>query len=86
MATIKLEENELGNVLSLPVAEQDEICQQQHLSDREKRERLIQGFLDHSEYANWSELSGRLYYRNHHQATLKSKEFITKARGKLFVY
>ena len=81
-ATVKLEDDHLGNwILDVPPSKCNEIHQQSSTAAQE-RERLICYFLNYSEYASWSYLAGRLYYREHHKALSAARRFIDRAPGK----
>ena len=81
-ATVKLKNHELGmRILDVPFSKRDEIHQLSSTTYQE-RERLICYFINYSEYASWSDLAGRLYYREHHEALSAVKRFIKRTIGK----
>ena len=79
---MKLENYELGlNILTVPLTKHNEIHQQSSTAAQE-REGLIHYFLNYSEYASWSYLAGRLYWREHHEALSAARRFIKRAPGR----
>ena len=83
MAAVPLEDDELGYwIMMLPESKCKEMDQQSS-SAVEERERLIHYYLNYSEYASWSHLAGRLYYRQHHDALSATMKFIKKKPGEL---
>ena len=84
-ATVPLEVDELGGVvLFVPDSKREEILWQSSTA-AEVREKLIRYYLNYSEYANWGDLAGRLYYRQHHDALSAARRFIKIEPGE-FVY
>ena len=81
-ATVKLKDNELGYwILDVPLSKCHEIHQQSSTAAQE-REGLIRYFFNYSEYASWSYLAGRLYWREHHEALSAARRFIKRAPGR----
>ena len=81
MATVPLEDDELGmSVLLVPGNKCEEIHQQSS-SAAQERERLIHYYLNYSPYASWSHLAGRLYRRQHHDALSATRKFIKREPG-----
>ena len=80
-ATVPLEDNELGDwVLGVPESKCEEIHEQSSTA-AEERERLIHYYLNYSEYASWSHLTGSLYSRQHHDALSAARRFIKTEPG-----
>ena len=81
-AAVKLEKHELCCiVLRIPDAKCNKICCESTTA-AQKREGLIYHFLNYSEYASWSDLASKLYYREHHEALSAARRFIDRAPGK----
>ena len=69
-ATATVDEDTLGNVLSLP------------RSKRSERSKMIEYFVKYSPYASWSLLAGRLYCEEEHEALSAARKFIKGTVGK----
>ena len=81
MATVPLEDDELGSmVLLVPESKHKEIHQQSS-SAVEERKRLIHYYLNYSPHASWSHLAGRLYCGQHYDALSATRKFIKREPG-----
>ena len=76
-----VEKDKLRDSLSIPRNKGREL-QQQSSTTAEYRERLIDYFLKYSEFASWSDLAGRLYYFEQHEAVAAARRFIKGTPGK----
>ena len=65
-----LDENTLGDVLSLP------------FSKRSERSKMIEYFIMYSGYASWCWLASRLYVEEQHEALSATRKFIKGTVGK----
>ena len=79
-ATVDVEEL-AGDILLLP--------QSIHFKTKRKtsttadfRERIIEYYVKYSPHASWTELAGRLYYMECHEALAAAKKFIKRTPGK----
>ena len=71
----------MGGSLNIPRNKWEEL-RQQSSTTAEYRERLIDYFLKYSEDASWSDLAGRLYYYEQHEAVAAARKFIKGTPGK----
>ena len=81
MVTATLGEDKLADVLEVPVSKREEF-QQQSSTTVEYRNKVIDYFLKYSYLVSWSDVSSRLYYREHHEALAAVREFIKGTSGK----
>ena len=81
MATVTFKEDDLEKILFIPVSKMEEL-RQQSSTTAEYREGLIDYFLKYSELASWSDLAGRLYYFEQHEAVVAARRFIKGTPGK----
>ena len=78
MTTISVEEDKLGDILTVPGNKREEIQQQRS----NYRQAVIDYFIKYSPYASWTWLAGKLYYEKEHDALSAVKKFIKGTRGK----
>ena len=79
-----LSDGDVALVLDVPVDMQVEFQKQSFSSgDFDYRRRLIDYFMRYSHYANWSEISSRLYREEHHEAEIAARVFDSRMPGKL---
>ena len=81
MVTATLGEDKLAFVLNVYGSKLEEF-QLQSSTTVEYRNKVIDYFLKYSHFASWSDVSNRLYRREHHEALAKAKEFIKGTSGK----
>ena len=82
MVTATVEDDKLGeDILRVPYDKQEEIHAKTSLT-AEYREGLINYFIQYSPYASWSDLSGRLYYREYLEAVAAARKLIKRTPGK----
>ena len=81
MVTATLGEDKLANVLDVPLSKQKEFRQQSSTTVQYSN-KVIDYFLKYSYLASWSDVSSRLYYREHHEALAVAIEFIEGTSGK----
>ena len=82
IATLK--DEAVAFVLNVPVDMQIDFQKQSFSSgDFDYRRRLIDYFMRYSHYANWSEISSRLYREEHHEADFAARVFDSRMPGKL---
>ena len=77
MATKK---DDLEIALIIPKSKREEL-QQQSSTNTKYREGLIDYFLKYSELASWSDLAGRFYYYEQHEAVAAARRFIKGTPG-----
>ena len=76
-------EDKLGDVLYVPESKREEF-QQQSSTTADNRQRLIDYFIKYSHWADWSDLTSRLYHREQPAAVEAARAFITQTHGKTF--
>ena len=78
-----LGEDKLGDILDVPGSKREEF--RQHSSTTaDYRQRLIDHFIKCSHYADWSDLTSRLYLYEQPAAGEAARAFITQTPGKTF--
>ena len=77
-----LGEDKLENVLNVPESKREEF-QQQSSTTADYRQRLIEYFIKYSPWADWSDLTSRLYHCEQPAAVEAARAFITQTPGKI---
>ena len=77
-------EDKLGDALYVPMSKREEF-RQQSSATADYRQRLMDYFFKYSHLAaDWSDLTGRLYYYEQPAAVEAARAFITQTPGKTF--